>query len=285
MGGLGRLTLFLRAGPGQHPRVTTVLLLHGPGRSTRSLQPLAARLRALGHRVLAPALPPEVRAAAAAARAWLPPEPVVVVGVAGGHRAAVALAHAVPQAVSLLVLCSPSAPTPQVARHVAAVVRTSLREVPSLKPQLLREDLRPGLGRRVRALREALAQPLDVTGLDVPVVAVVGDRDGAQHLPVRRRVVVRGGAHELHWSAPHVVARVVDGLAAGGDGAVPRRRTLVTQHIHDLLAQECRLWHVLARERRRAHGLLAHACGAPLRHAVSPGPPRPVLPLTAARPA
>lgn len=210
-----------------------VVLLHGPGPSSRSLVPLARRLAALGHEVLAPDLPGSgVAARAADLLAWLDARGVDRAGFCGhstGSHVAVELAARHPDRVDRLVLLGP-APDPRTRppwRRYAQLLGDQVLEVPTLLPVLVAEYLATGGGRTVRRPVGGADEPVEqrLPGVPVPALVVRGRHDRrlsqeeaeqvTRSLPDGRLVVIEGAAHGAHWSAPDVCARLVAAFLAG----------------------------------------------------------------------
>ncbi|MGY1692694.1 alpha/beta fold hydrolase [Geodermatophilus sp. SYSU D01105] len=235
-----------------------VVLLHGLGLSSRYLVPLGARLAQLGHRVLVPDLPgfgrsprpagrrwpagPDVRRQTEDLLAWLDACGVsraVFFGNSVGVQVAVELAVRAPERVQRLVL---SGPTPDPAyrrpwKQYPRVVRNMVFEVPSLQPLFQVEYLSTGIARMVQQLVRTVDDPIEarLPDVGVPTLVVRGQYDQTlsqawaeeftRLLPDGRLVVLEGAAHNLHYSAPDVSARLVqafldDELRPDADGVV-----------------------------------------------------------------
>ena len=240
-----------------------VVLLHGLGLSSRYLVPLGRRLAALGHDVVSPDLPgfgrsprdprlrwpggPDVATQTGQLLAWLDAYGVPRASYFGnsiGAQVAVELAARHPGRVERLVL-SGSTPDPRYRRpwkQYPQVLRNMVFEVPGLQPVLQSEYLSTGVARMVQQLVRSSDDPIEQRLPDVvaPTLVVRGrhDRTLSQEwaeevtrlLPDGRLVVIEGAAHNAHWSAPDVSARLVAAFLAGeldtpdpaGHDVVPR---------------------------------------------------------------
>jgi pimeloyl-ACP methyl ester carboxylesterase len=261
-----------------------VVLLHGLGLSSRYLVPLGRRLAALGHRVLAPDLPgfgrsprppgrrwpagPDVAQQTEHLRAWLDACRVgraAFFGNSIGVQVAVELAVRAPERVSRLVL---SGPTPDPAyrsplKQYARVVRNMVFEVPSLQPVFQVEHLSTGIARMVQQLVRTADDPIETRLPDVRVPALVvrGQYDQTlsqawaeeftRLLRDGRLVVVEGAAHNLHFSAPDVSARLVHSFLDGDLRPDARGVVVSRPGADDPLAPHGRL-------RAGAHAVLDH---------------------------
>ncbi|WP_211307799.1 alpha/beta fold hydrolase [Geodermatophilus normandii] len=240
-----------------------VVLLHGLGLSSRYLVPLGRRLAALGHDVVSPDLPgfgrsprdprlrwpggPDVATQTGQLLAWLDAYGMPRASYFGnsiGAQVAVELAARHPERVERLVL-SGSTPDPRYRRpwkQYPQVLRNMVFEVPGLQPVLQSEYLSTGVARMVQQLVRSSDDPIEQRLPDVvaPTLVVRGrhDRTLSQEwaeevtrlLPDGRLVVIEGAAHNAHWSAPDVSARLVSAFLAGevdapgpaGHDVVPR---------------------------------------------------------------
>ncbi|GAB3201532.1 hypothetical protein GCM10027261_36280 [Geodermatophilus arenarius] len=225
-----------------------VVLLHGLGLSSRYLVPLGRRLAALGHDVLAPDLPgfgrsprdphlrwpggPDVATQTGHLLAWLDACGIRRASFFGnsiGAQVGVELAARHPERVERLVL-SGSTPDPRYRRpwrQYPQVLRNQVFEVPTLQPVMQVEYLSTGVARMVQQLVRSADDPIEQRLPDVaaPTLVVRGrhDRTLGQEwaeevtrlLPDGRLVVIEGAAHNAHWSAPDVTARLVDVFLSG----------------------------------------------------------------------
>ncbi|MGY1604720.1 alpha/beta fold hydrolase [Geodermatophilus sp. SYSU D00815] len=227
---------------------TPVVLLHGLGLSSRYLVPLGRRLAALGHDVLAPDLPgfgrsprdprlpwpggPDVRTQTDHLLAWLDAAGIARAAFFGnsiGSQVAVELAARSPDRVERLVLSGPT-PDPRYRRpwkQYPQVLRNMAFEVPTLQALFQVEYLSTGVARMVQQLVRSADDPVEqrLPRVVAPALVVRGrhDRTLTQEwaeqftrlLPHGRLVVVEGAAHNAHYSAPDVTARLVAAFLAG----------------------------------------------------------------------
>ncbi|WP_170121219.1 alpha/beta fold hydrolase [Geodermatophilus tzadiensis] len=240
-----------------------VVLLHGLGLSSRYLVPLGRRLAALGHDVLAPDLPgfgrsprdphtrwpggPDVARQTEHLVAWLDAAGITRATFFGnsiGSQVAVELAVRHPERVERLVLSGPT-PDPRYRRpwkQYPQVLRNMAFEVPTLQALFQVEYLSTGVARMVQQLVRSADDPVELRLPDVKASTLVvrgrHDRTLSQEwaeqvtrlLPDGRLAVVEGAAHNAHYSAPDVSARLVaaflagelDAAGAAGDPVVPR---------------------------------------------------------------
>jgi pimeloyl-ACP methyl ester carboxylesterase len=244
------------------PDRVPVVLVHGLGLSSRYLVPLGRRLGALGYAVYAPDLlgfgrtrrprgrrwpaAPDVAQQTEDLRAWLAAagiERAVFFGNSVGVQVATELAVRHPQLVERLVL---SGPTPDPAyrsplKQYPRVLRNMAFEMPSLNPVFQLEYLSTGMVRMAGQLVRTVDDPIEdrLPRIGVPALVVRGRYDQTlsqawaeqftRLLPDGRLVVVEGAAHNVHYSAPHVMARLMDSFLRGrldahtsvpGDGVV-----------------------------------------------------------------
>ncbi|MGY1763280.1 alpha/beta fold hydrolase [Geodermatophilus sp. SYSU D00779] len=224
-----------------------LVLLHGLGLSSRYLVPLGRRLAALGHDVVAPDLPgfgrsprdprlrrpggPDVATQTEHLLAWLDACGIARASFFGnsiGSQVAVELAAHHPDRVDRLVLSGPT-PDPRYRRpwqQYAQVLRNMVFEVPTLQPLFQVEYLSTGMARMVQQLVRSADDPVELRLPDVvaPTLVVRGRHDRAlsqewaeqvtRLLPDGRLVAIEGAAHNAHYSAPDVSARLVDAFLA-----------------------------------------------------------------------
>ncbi len=236
------------AAPGSVP----VVLVHGLPLSSRYLVPLGRRLGALGHQVLAPDLPgfgrtrrpagstwpagPDVRTQADQLLSWMDArglDRVVLFGNSVGVQVAVDVAARFPQRVDRLVL-EGATPDPRYRSPLsqyARVLRNQLFEAPSLNAVFQAEYASAGIARLVQQLRRTVGDTIEdrLPDVQAPALVVRGRYDQTlsqawaeqftQRLPNGVLVVVDEAAHNAHYSAPHVLARLVHVFLEGG----PRR--------------------------------------------------------------
>ncbi|MGY1779308.1 alpha/beta fold hydrolase [Geodermatophilus sp. SYSU D01036] len=245
---------------------TPVVLLHGLGLSSRYLVPLGRRLAALGHDVVAPDLPgfgrsprdprlrrpggPDVATQTGHLLAWLDAVGIARAHVFGnsiGAQVGAELAARHPERVARLVLSGPT-PDPRYRRpwqQYPRVLRNQVFEVPTLQPVMQVEYLSTGVARMVQQLVRSSGDPVERRLPDVvaPTLVVRGRHDRTltqawaeqvtRLLPDGRLVVVEGAAHNAHWSAPDVTARLVEVFLSGeldrrepidDDVVIPRSR-------------------------------------------------------------
>lgn len=254
-----------------------VVLVHGVGLDSRYMVPLGRRLSALGYQVLAPDLPgfgpspkpvgvtwpagPDVREQTEHLVAWMDACGVgraAVFGNSVGVQVAVELAARFPERVQCLVL---SGPTPDPAyrtplKQYLRVLRNMPFEQPTLNLLYQVQYASTGMARMLQHLVRTVDDPIEARLPDVPVAALVvrGRYDQtlsqpwaeefARLLPDARLVVVEGGAHNVHYSAPELTARLVHrflqgdlestAATSGGDVGGPLDE-------HDRLGQRWRL--------------------------------------------
>jgi pimeloyl-ACP methyl ester carboxylesterase len=218
-----------------------LVCVHGLAVSSRYFVPLAERLAAR-HRVVVPDLPgygksptpPEalgIEQLADALTAWLDlldVERAPLVGNSLGCQVAVDLAVRRPERVAALVLLGPTMDpaAPTLAAQARNLVRDVVRESPLLNLVQARDYLRMGPRRILATARRALDDPFEekLACVEQPTLVIRGERDRICSQPWAERVaglargrlaVVPGAAHVAHWSAPDVVARLVEEAADG----------------------------------------------------------------------
>jgi pimeloyl-ACP methyl ester carboxylesterase len=235
---------------GQTAGGTPIVLVHGVGLSSRYLVPLGQRLAALGYHVLAPDLPgfgktrtslsasaPTVAEQAEQLLAWMDAvgiERAVLFGNSVGTQVTVEVAVRQPQRVERLVLEGPT-PDPKYRtplRQYPRVLRNMMFEAPSLNSVYQAEYASAAMIRMFRQLRKTVDDPIEqrLPHVQVPALVVRGRFDQTLSqawaeqftalLPDARLVVVEGAAHNVHYSAPHVVARLMDGFLTDGWAAL-----------------------------------------------------------------
>jgi pimeloyl-ACP methyl ester carboxylesterase len=228
---------FARVGGSGPPLVC----VHGLAVSSRYFVPLAQRLAAR-HRVVVPDLPgygksptpPEalgIEALADALTAWLDlldVERAPLVANSLGCQVAVDLGVRRPDRVSALVLLGPTMDpaAPTLAAQAWNLARDVVRESPVLNLVQARDYLRMGPRRILATARYGLDDRFEakLARLEQPALVIRGEHDRICSQPWAERVaelargrlaVVPGAAHVAHWSAPDVVARLVEEVAYG----------------------------------------------------------------------
>lgn len=223
---------FRQAGSGR-----PVVLVHGLGVSADYWWRTGPRLAALGFRVLAPDLPGfgrtrgprlglSVPEQAAALREWariMGIGPAAYVGHSLGAQAVLDLAARAPEAVTALVLASPTG-APGVRGHLRQAfgfLADVALEPPKLIPFVAEAYLRAGLVRWAATWVRAQADdPFgDAARVRVPSLVVLGTRDPvvpgwyarrlAARLPAGPVVRIPRAAHAVIFSQPEVFCRVV----------------------------------------------------------------------------
>jgi pimeloyl-ACP methyl ester carboxylesterase len=215
-----------------------VVLVHGLAVSSLYYVPLGRRLRARGHRVVAPDLPGygrsptpprplDIPQLADAVIDWLDLLDVgraTVVGNSLGGQIAVDLAARRPERVEKLVLVGPTMDpaAPTLRGQAWRLARDIVRESPLLNLAEARDYLRMGPRRIIATARFGLDDPFEqkLHGVAAPALVLRGERDTiasqawieriAAALPNGRVAVVPGVAHAAHWSAADAVARLVE---------------------------------------------------------------------------
>ena len=173
--------------------VTPIVLVHGFS-SSRALKPL---IKALGTRwpVFAPDLPGfgmsdqpihplDIPGLADALRRWLLDNhlaPAIVIGFSFGCQVAVDLAARHPATTDRLVLVGPTVdPDARTARRLAIRwARNAPRSSPRLAPTIVHDFIDAGPWRTVRALRQALEDPVErkLAEIEAPTLVVRPERD------------------------------------------------------------------------------------------------------------
>jgi pimeloyl-ACP methyl ester carboxylesterase len=227
---------------------TPVVLVHGLGLSSRYMVPFGRRLAALGHQVLAPDLPgfgrsrkpkgarwpagPSVREQADHRLAWMGARGVtraVLFGDSIGAQVAVEVAVRAPERVERLVLkgASPDPAYRTPLKQYSRVLRNMPFELPSLRGVFQVEYATTGVPRMVQQLRRTVDDPIEerLPRVAAPALVVRGRYDQTlsqewaeqftRLLPDGRLVVVEGAAHNVHYTAPHLTARLVHAFLEG----------------------------------------------------------------------
>jgi pimeloyl-ACP methyl ester carboxylesterase len=247
---------------GPQPRGRSpIVLVHGLGLSSRYMIPLGQRLAMLGYDVLAPDLPgfgrtprpagstwpagPNVREQTDQLLAWMDAcgiRRAVLFGNSVGVQVIVELAARFPDRVDRLVLTGPT-PDPKYrspGKQYSRVVMNMPFEAPSLNPLFQVEYASAGIPRMVQQLRRTVDDPIEnrLPSVKAPALVVRGRYDQTMSqpwaeeftrlLPDAKLVVVEQAAHNVHYTAPHVMVRLIDsflegeldGSAAGDNHAV-----------------------------------------------------------------
>lgn len=225
---------------------TPVVLVHGLGMSSRSLQNL---VRALGRTTwaLAPDLPGygrspqprigalDVQQLARALLAWMDEQgvaDVVLVGHSLGAQVCGEVTLLAPGRVRRLVLIGPTGDPdrPSVLRQALRLARGAVHEPPLLVGVAALDYLRAGPGQMVMLMRQAVArasQQQHVT-VDVPLLVVRGAEDlvctqqWCEHVvttstTVGRLVVVADSAHGIAFDAPAELVHLLVGEVRAAD--------------------------------------------------------------------
>ena len=213
-----------------------VVLVHGVGVSSRYMCTLARELAPF-YRVFAVDLPGFGRSArpprplglielAEALATWMRASGLrsaTVVGNSFGAQIGVELAARRPRMVERLVLISPTTdPAFRTRRQqLLRLLLDAIREPLSLVALAVGDYLRCGPRFALKALAEALRQPLEtrLSSVVAPALVMRGMRDPlvsaawaervASELPAGRLVVMPGVAHAVHYAAPRSVARTI----------------------------------------------------------------------------
>lgn len=243
-------------------RKPPIILVHGLSLSSRYMVPLGQRLAALGFDVLAPDLPgfgrspapanahwpagPNVREQADHLLAWMDASGIrsaVLFGNSVGVQVVVDAAARFPDRVERLVLVGPT-PDPAYrtpGRQYPQVVRNMIYEAPSLNSLYQADYASAGVPRMVEQLYRTVDDAIEakLPKVTAPTLVVRGrfDQTLSQKwaeeftglLPAGKLVVVEGAPHNVHYSAPHVMARLMESFLAGTlDGpAIPARGDVV----------------------------------------------------------
>jgi 2-hydroxy-6-oxonona-2,4-dienedioate hydrolase len=227
-----------------------IVLVHGLGVSARYLLPTGERL-AGDFAVHAPNLPgfgPSEKPPAALGltaladvlASWLDVvglDAPVVLGNSFGCQIAVELAARHPGRASRLVLVGPTVDrhARTLARQLFGLMRDSLSEPLALNALVVRDYLRAGPIRVWRTAQDALADRIEdkVARLELPILVVVGERDGfvserwGRELAARatdgRLEIVPGAAHAVNFNSPDRLAALVREFALSPETrAAPR---------------------------------------------------------------
>ncbi|MFJ8827868.1 alpha/beta fold hydrolase [Streptomyces sp. NPDC102467] len=226
-----------------------VVLVHGLGLSGRYFVPLARRLAERGAAVLVPDLPGTARSRAAVARApdvrqlalalahWhrsLALAPSLLVANSVGCQVAAALAASNPRMVRRLVLVGPALdPGASGRHHCARLLRDAPREPLRLLAVAASDYLVTGPLRCAASFRHALRDSAEsfeanLAQVRVPTLVVRGAGDPIASRSWIRRVAglvgdgrtaeIPGAAHAAHYSAPDVMATLIQKFAATEPG-------------------------------------------------------------------
>jgi 2-hydroxy-6-oxonona-2,4-dienedioate hydrolase len=212
------------------------VLVHGLGMSGRYMMPTAERLAAHG-RVYVPDLPGFGRSGkprhalsiaelADSLAEWMAVNSIkgpVLVGNSLGGQVIVDFALRHPQRLVAAVLVGPTIDPEarNVSTQVFRLLVDILREPLGLYWMGLTDYLRAGIGRVLRTLRHALADPVleKLPLIRVPVLIVRGGRDpivpqrwveqAAQLIPDARLVTLRDAAHAVNFNSPEALTREI----------------------------------------------------------------------------
>ncbi|MDP9415734.1 MAG: alpha/beta hydrolase [Pseudomonadota bacterium] len=248
------------AGPGTAP---PIVLVHGLGLSSRSMTPLGRRLAALGYQVVAPDMPgfgrsprpagsawpagPNVREQADQLLAWMDARGIdraILIGNSVGVQVCVEVAVRFPQRVAQLILVGPT-PDPRyrsMLKQYPLVLQNQLYEVPSLNDVFMLEYASAGPARMMQQGVRTVGDPIEerLPMVEMPALVVRGEHDKtmtqdwaerfAAMMPNGRLVVVDRAAHNVQYSAPHVLARLVQKFLEGGleEAAASSEQVVVT---------------------------------------------------------
>ncbi len=214
----------------------SLVLVHGLGVSSRYMVRLA-ELLAAERRVHAPDIPGfgksetprrplDVHEQAEILAAWMPAaglERAAFFGHSLGCQVVADLAFHHPGLATRLVLAAPTIDDGgrSIPRELLRLLSDVPRESFSLVPIVLRDYLRAGVGRALRTLRHALADPIEekLPALNFPALVLRGARDPVVSerwtekvcalLPQGRLAVVPHAAHALQFSHPREVAALL----------------------------------------------------------------------------
>jgi hypothetical protein len=158
----------------------------------------------------------------------------VLFGNSVGVQVIVELAARFPDRVDRLVLAGPT-PDPQYrspGKQYSRVVMNMPFEAPSLNPLFQVEYASAGIPRMVQQLRRTVDDPIEnrLPYVKAPALVVRGRYDQTMSqpwaeeftrlLPDAKLVVVEQAAHNVHYTAPHVMVRLIDSFLKGGlDGS------------------------------------------------------------------
>ncbi|WP_170162359.1 alpha/beta fold hydrolase [Caldimonas tepidiphila] len=283
-----------------------VVLVHGLSLSSRYMVPLGRRLAALGHIVFAPDLPgfgrtpplpdpsqpagPDVREQADQLLAWMDAcrlGRVVLLGNSVGVQVVTDLAVRFPQRVDRLVLIGP-APDPRYRtplRQYSGVLANMPFEPPSLTPIMHLDYASAGIPRMVQQLRRTVGDPIEqrLPQVEAPALVIRGQHDKTlsqewaeeftRLLPRAGLVVIDRVAHNAHYGAPQLVARLMhDFLLSPRASATEAGAGLLPGAVPDPQFDPLAPWRPLS---TRSHGTLGYlgvavALAAP--HLVASGP-------------
>ncbi len=237
-----------------------IVLVHGLGLSSRAMTPVGRRLAALGYEVVAPDLPgfgrsprtagstwpagPNVREQSDQLLAWLDARGIaraVLLGNSVGVQVCVDLAVRFPDRVAQLILVGPT-PDPRyrtMLKQYPLVLQNQLYEVPSLNDVFMLEYASAGPARMMQQGVRTVGDPIEerLPKVEAPALVVRGEHDKTltqdwaerftDLMPNARLVVVDRAAHNVQYSAPHILARLVQKFLEGGLEALPEGGEIV----------------------------------------------------------
>jgi pimeloyl-ACP methyl ester carboxylesterase len=247
------LPLFHRVCLSAGPEADAVVHVHGFGISGTYLEPTAARL-APRHRTFVPDLPgmgrsmrpdhpldlPGLARALVSYLDAVAVERATFVGNSLGCPLIVEVATAFPDRIERAVLVSPAGgPNNQpLGRALRQMATDGLREPPSMLPIAVRDYLRFGVLQSLSLFKAMVSYPTleRLPNLVVPTLVIAGERDPlvsvdrVHVLAVLPHVVAVKvpGAHALNFSAPDLIAELVEAHIAGEPLSAPtgQRRTV-----------------------------------------------------------